>query len=120
MSGPGLTSAIVTATLLTAAMVGLIAISRLLANGTIGPNPMIGFRLRPLLRSEQAWQSGHRAAVGPMTVAGVIGIVALIASVLLSGSVMPYLVMLGIAVVSLVTGVIVATVRAVSAARRAG
>ncbi|SDS40710.1 SdpI family protein [Microlunatus soli] len=116
MTGPGIGPAIFTAVLLAVAMVGLVAISRLLGNGTIGQGAMIGFRLPPLLRSDEAWLRGHRAAVLPMTVAGAIGILALIASVLLSGTVLPYLVALGTAIVALVAGIVVATVRAVRAA----
>lgn len=117
MTGPGIGPAILTAALLSAATVGLVAISRLLGSGTIGQGAMIGFRLPPLLRSDEAWMRGHQAAVAPMTVAGVIGILALIGSVLLSGTVMPYLVALATALLALVIGIVVATVRAVRTAR---
>lgn len=117
MTGPGLGPAIFTAVLLSLATVGLVTISRLLGNGTIGQGAMIGFRLRPLLRSDDAWLRGHQATVVPMTVAGVAGVVALICSVLLSQTVLPYLIALGTALVALVAGIVVATVRAVHAAR---
>lgn len=116
--GPGLASAILVAALFTVALAGLAFMSRLLGNGTIGPNPLAGIRLRPLLASEEAWRAGHQAAVRPLTIAAVLGFVALVGSVLASRHGQLYLILLGIALLVVIIGVIVAAVLAVRAAKR--
>lgn len=116
-AGPGPGSAILVAAFLTVALAGLAFVSRMLGNGTLGPNPLVGIRLPALLDSEDAWQRGHRAAVRPLTVAAVIGFLALVGSVLVSRHVVAYLVFLGIALVVMIIGVIVAAIAAVRAAK---
>lgn len=120
MYGPAVVTAIIAAVLLSVAAAGIVAICWIAADGTLGPNPMAGLRTRSLLRSEAAWQAGHRAAVRPMAVAAVVAIVAAIGSVFATGDLAAYLVTLGIAVVAIVTGLIAATVVAGRAARRVG
>ena len=117
-AGPGPGSAIVVAAFLTVALAGLAFVSRMLGNGTLGPNPLVGFRLRPLLRSEEAWQRGHEAAVRPLTIAAAVGFLALVASVIGSRHVLLYLIFLGIALAVMIVGVILAAVLAVRAAKR--
>jgi hypothetical protein len=117
-TGPGVGPAILVAALLTVALAGLAGVSRMLAGGTLGPNPLVGIRLAALLASEQAWQHGHRAAVRPLTVAAVLGFLALVGSVVASGDVLWYLVFLCIALAVVIIGVIVAAVVAVRAAKR--
>lgn len=117
-TGPGPGPAILVAALLTIALAGLAFVSRMLANGTLGPNPLVGIRLPPLLASEQAWQRGHQAAVRPLTIAAVIGFLALVGSVVTSHSVLPYLFFVGVALVVMIIGVVVAAVLAVRAAKR--
>lgn len=90
----------------------------MLGNGTLGPNPLVGIRLPALLDSEEAWQRGHRAAVRPLTGAAIAGFLALVGSVLVSRHVLPYLVFLGIALVVMIIGVIVAAIAAVRAAKK--
>jgi hypothetical protein len=80
---------------------------------------LVGIRLAALLASEQAWQHGHRAAVRPLTVAAVLGFLALVGSVVASGDVLWYLVFICIALAVVIIGVIVAAVVAVRAAKRA-
>jgi hypothetical protein len=80
----------------------------------------VGFRLPPLLASDRAWLRGHQATIRPLSISAAVGIAALIASVVLSRYAWPYLITLGIALCSLIIGVIVATVRAVQEAKRAG
>jgi len=108
----------VVAAFLTVALAGLAFVSRMLGNGTLGPNPLVGFRLRPLLRSEEAWQRGHEAAVRPLTIAAAVGFLALVASVIGSRHVLLYLIFLGIALAVMIVGVILAAVLAVRAAKR--
>lgn len=117
--GPGLGSAILVAAFFTVALAGLAFISRLLGNGTLERGPLIGFRLRPLLRSEEAWRAGHQAAVRPLTIAALAGFLALVGSVVTSRHGLLYLIFLGIALVVVIIGVIVAAVLAVRAAKRA-
>lgn len=117
-TGPGPGPAILVAALLTIALAGLAFVSRMLANGTLGPNPLVGIRLPALLASEEAWQRGHQAAVGPLTIAAVIGFLALVGSVLTSHAVLPYLFFVGVALVVMIIGVVLAAVRAVRAAKR--
>jgi hypothetical protein len=117
-AGPGPGSSILVAAFLTVALAGLAFVSRMLGNGTLGPNPLVGFRLRPLLRSEEAWQRGHEAAVRPLTIAAAVGFLALVASVIGSRHVLLYLIFLGIALAVMIVGVILAAVLAVRAAKR--
>jgi len=116
-AGPGPGSAILVAAFLTVALAGLAFVSRMLGNGTLGPNPLVGIRLPALLDSEEAWQRGHRAAVRPLTTAAVVGFLSLVGSVVASRHVLVYLVFLGIALVVMIIGVIVAAVLAVRAAK---
>lgn len=117
-TGPGLGPAILVAVLFTVALAGLAGVSRMLANGTLGPNPLVGIRLPALLASEEAWQRGHQAAVRPLTIAAVVGFLALVGSVVTSRAVLPYLFFLGVALVVVIVGVVAAAVLAVRAAKR--
>lgn len=117
-SGPGPGPAILVAALLAVALAGLAFVSRMLANGTLGPTPLVGIRLPALLASKEAWLRGHQAAVRPLTVTAVLGFLALVGSVLASHRVLEYLIFVGIALAIVIIGVIVAAVMAVRAAKR--
>ncbi|QGN33719.1 SdpI family protein [Microlunatus sp. Gsoil 973] len=117
-NGPGLGPAILVAALITVALAGLAGVSRMLAGGTIGPNPLVGIRLPALLASERAWQGGHRAAVRPLTITALVAFLALVGSVVAAGTVLWYLIFLCTALAFVIIGVVVAAVVAVRAARR--
>jgi hypothetical protein len=50
----------------------LVVVCALAGRGTLRLNHLVGIRLAPLLRDEDAWRRGHAAAVGPSVVAFVV------------------------------------------------
>jgi uncharacterized membrane protein len=46
------------------------------AGGLLGPNHVAGIRIPALLASPEAWRVGHRHALAPLVLAGVIAVAA--------------------------------------------
>jgi hypothetical protein len=118
-TGPGHLASCLVGALLLGLAVLVFWFAALLADGTVSRNHALGIRLPSLLRSDQAWREGHRAARGPLRAgAAGCGILAVV-SAALGGSPTPYVVVVLGAVVVLLAGVAVATFRAQRAASAA-
>lgn len=49
-------------------------VTRMGAEGGLGLNATVGIRLPSTMRSERAWVAGHRAALRPARLVGVLGV----------------------------------------------
>jgi|GEM_PF-6438421 hypothetical protein len=57
----------------------------LCANGRIKRNLFVGIRLPQVMASEQTWETGHKAAMFPVTVGGMLAVVIGLGSELVPG-----------------------------------
>jgi len=117
VSGSAVASAIFAAVVLSMAAAGMLAVCWIAARGTLGRNSMAGLRTRAMLASEQAWETGHRAALPVMVVVAALTVIAAITSILVIGNIHAYLAAIVAAVLILLVGVVVATIIAGRAAR---
>lgn len=69
---------IIPATVLTVLTVVLLAVAALCASGAIRRNHLVGIRFPVLFVSDDAWRSGHRAAIAPAAVGSVVAIAAVV------------------------------------------
>lgn len=119
-TGPGFLASCLVAALLLGLAVVVYWFAALLADGAVSRNHAMGIRLPSLLRSDDAWRAGHSAARAPLR-AGAAGSGALaVLSAALGANPTPYVVVVLGAVVVLLAGVAVATVRAHRAALAVG
>ncbi|KAB1662547.1 hypothetical protein F8O01_00960 [Pseudoclavibacter chungangensis] len=109
---PPIGSAILVAILLIVGNAIVILTVRLCASGRILPGGLAGIRTAATRSSDAAWIAGHRAARPVADIGQGLGAVAGAVTLVVSGTVVPYLVTLGITIVltlgSVVTGAIVA------------
>ncbi len=114
---PGLGAAILVALLILAVVdAPLLLIARAVAKEDIGINHAVGIRIPSVMRSPEAWRAGHDAALAPITVGVIVSAVAALVTIALSATFLPYVIVLGVAIVAALTGLIVGTVRARQAA----
>jgi hypothetical protein len=116
-SAPGWGIGILVGVVLALANVGVAASTIAAARGSLGPNAVMGIRVRPLLDSPEQWQAGHAAARPVVVPACVVGGIAALLTIPAAVAALPYLVAVGVSVVTLLAGALVGTVRAVRAAR---
>lgn len=104
--------AILVAVLLLAGNVIVILMTQLCENGTITRGGLAGIRTAATRASDEAWQAGHRAALPVARIGNGFAAVLAAGTLLASGTVVPYLVILGIAVavslISVAVGALVA------------
>lgn len=117
--------------LLTGPMLALVSwiiyfVTRSAVEGGLGPNAVMGIRLPATMRSERAWEAGHRAALGPSRLVCWLGVacaVPLTASAFLASGEAPHWVSLVLFAVGygviVLGGTIWCSVVAVRAARAA-
>jgi uncharacterized membrane protein len=67
---------IVAAIVLFVIALAIVATAGAAATGLLGPNHVAGIRIPALLASPEAWRIGHRRALAPLALAGVIGVAA--------------------------------------------
>ncbi len=118
LNGPGLASAIPVAILVGLVSWILYGCVRAASTSRLGINPFVGIRVPAVMKSPAAWKAGHAAAQRWCARSAAFATLAMVASVLLSRSAVLYLVVLGLALVGLLGGLVIATVSAVGAARR--
>lgn len=112
---PGLPATIGLALLVSVPAWAVHACVRACASGQIAANGLVGLRVRALMRSEAAWRTGHRAAA-LWTRRMAIG-VSVVLAVSCAAHALPilYLVLLGIGVLLLPAGTLVAAAAALRA-----
>lgn len=115
---PPIGSAILVAVLLVLGNLIVILMITMCANGTITRGGLAGIRTGATRMSDAAWSVGHIAARPVAQVGNGLGAVIGAASLFASNTVVPYLVMLGIAVVVTLGSVLVASIVAHRAATR--
>lgn len=95
-------------------------VCRAAASGRIPRNRSVGIRLPSLLRSEQRWEAGHRAAAAPaLAAAGVLAVLSVAAAVLRARGLPADPLVVGLVVV-LVAAIAIMSLVAVRGARAAG
>ena len=118
-TGPGFLASCLVAALLLGLAVLVFWLAALLADGTVNRNHAMGIRLPSLLRSDEAWRAGHRAARGPLRAGAVGSGLLAVVSAALGDQPTPYVVAVLGSVVVLLGGVVAGTVRAHRAAKAA-
>ncbi|GGA65626.1 hypothetical protein GCM10011490_15350 [Pseudoclavibacter endophyticus] len=116
---PPIGMAILIAILLLAGNLLVILTISLCANGTITRGGLAGIRTAATRVSEAAWTAGHAAALPVARVGHGVGAVCAVGSLLVSNTVLPYLLVLGTAVAVMIVSVVVEAVVAHRAAERA-
>lgn len=105
------------AALVAGAAVVVAAVTLLAAVGRLRRNSIAGIRIPALLASDEAWRTGHRAAVLPTIGAAIVCVV--LAAVVLTGRPVAYL-GAPLEIVVLVIGVIAGSLLARRAVQRGG
>lgn len=102
------------------ALGNLVAIltTQLCASGTIQRGGLAGIRTNATRASDAAWQAGHRAALPIARVGNGAGVVTALLTLLAAKTVLPYLLLLGVAVLLALGSVLTAAVVAHRAASR--
>lgn len=116
---PPFASALLVAVILLVGNLVVILMMHLCANGTIPRGGLAGIRTGATTSSDAAWEAGHRAARPVAQVGNGIAAVLAAATLALSGTVAPYLVVLGAAVVVSLASVAIGAVVAHWAAAKA-
>jgi hypothetical protein len=92
--------------------IGVVLGVRACASGRIPRNPLVGLRVRWVLDDEEAWETGHRAAVPAVTaaapVAVVVGIIGAVPALGEDARIILALAGLGVLVAGLVWGTVLA------------
>lgn len=96
----------------------LYGVARAASDGGIDRNRAVGIRLPTLMRSDEAWAAGHRAATPVFFWFAIIGSVSAAASALTTAFPVVYLCLLAVTFVAVIVGGTAGVLTADSAARR--